>query len=495
MSQGGKQKLRYGSEPNQADATQDEIERLKKEHEMKIAEMKGAMEQKDDRITELEGEAKVKDGRIEELEGQLKETEKQLKETEKQLKELQRREAYHDGPNTPPSKDTITQQKQKRENARSRTPSDKKPGGQPGHRGTTNKPKPTRVEEITMENCNVCGSEDICETHVESKTVTDAPPPPPPTTTKFNTHHYDCNDCGAKDMSAESEEVPKKGAYGPNTIFETVNNFLHRMPNRMNAECQASRGILMSSGTVFAILFMVGMCLLNPAQNIMKALSNARVLHVDETTIKLFGKKIWVWVFYNPETGETLYLLRMKRARWVIQEVLGKSWLGVIICDGYVAYKAYRIQRCWAHLIRGMRDIATKNPNSSAAQSALERLRSIYHDAKQETEPEKRSALRANLRRRVMRLVNRYRDDPVIGEYMRTLERALPDMFRFVLDPTIPSTNNPAEQLLREIVIQRKIRGGIRSEKTMEWLGYLFTCITTWKMQGLDRREQLLQHV
>ena len=32
--------------------------------------------------------------------------------------------------------------------------------------------------------------------------------------------------------------------------------------------------------------------------------------------------------------------------------------------------------------------------------------------------------------------------------------------------------------------IHRKIRGSIRSEDTMEWLGYLFTCITTWKMHN-----------
>ncbi len=92
-------------------------------------------------------------------------------------------------------------------------------------------------------------------------------------------------------------------------------------------------------------------------------------------------------------------------------------------------------------------------------------------------------------------LVDRYEDDPLLGDYMKKLERALFDAFRFVLYTDIPSTNNPAETLLREMVIHRKIHRIIRSVKTMLWMGYLFICITTWKNQGLDYRKQLLQYV
>ena len=44
-------------------------------------------------------------------------------------------------------------------------------------------------------------------------------------------------------------------------------------------------------------------------------------------------------------------------------------------------------------------------------------------------------------------LITKYGDDPVIGAYMKKLERALPNTFWFVLDPDIPLTNNPTERL------------------------------------------------
>ncbi len=60
---------------------------------------------------------------------------------------------------------------------------------------------------------------------------------------------------------------------------------------------------------------------------------------------------------------------------------------------------------------------------------------------------------------RVRKLVRKYKDDMVVGKFMAKLERAIHDIFRFVLNPRIPPTNNLAEQNLREYVIQRTIRG------------------------------------
>lgn len=78
---------------------------------------------------------------------------------------------------------------------------------------------------------------------------------------------------------------------------------------------------------------------------------------------------------------------------------------------------------------------------------------------------------------------------------MEKIERALPDMFRFVLDPRIPPDNNPAERHLREITVHRKVRGSIRSEETMDWMGALFTCVGTWKGTGRDYIEELARYV
>ena len=63
----------------------------------------------------------------------------------------------------------------------------------------------------------------------------------------------------------------------------------------------------------------------------------------------------------------------------------------------------------------------------------------------------------------------------ILEKFMIKLRNAGSDLFRFVLDPTIPPTNNAAERGLREIVVHRKIRGSIRAEETMTWMAkFLF---------------------
>ena len=77
---------------------------------------------------------------------------------------------------------------------------------------------------------------------------------------------------------------------------------------------------------------------------------------------------------------------------------------------------------------------------------------------------------------------------------MTKISNAGMDLFRFVVNSDIPSTNNAAERMLREIVVHRKIRGSIRSDETMKWLANLFTCVLTWKNHDI-RLSKVVQYV
>ena len=74
------------------------------------------------------------------------------------------------------------------------------------------------------------------------------------------------------------------------------------------------------------------------------------------------------------------------------------------------------------------------------------------------------------------------------------LSNAGGDLFRFVLDPKIPPTNNAAERGLREIVMHRKIRGGIRAKETMTWMANFFSCVMTWKNKKLDYLAEIAKY-
>ena len=100
----------------------------------------------------------------------------------------------------------------------------------------------------------------------------------------------------------------------------------------------------------------------------------------------------------------------------------------------------------------------------------------------------------ANLIARINRIVARYSDDPLLEKFIGKINNAGNDLFRFVLNPNIPPTNNAAERGLREIVVHKKVRGDIRAEETMTWMANFFSCIMTWKNKGLDHIAELAKY-
>ena len=415
---------------------------------------------------------------------------------EAENKMLRNRNAHDGGPHSKPSSDTISAKINKKNLNDSRKPSGKKQGKQEGSQGATSKPKPTESEEYTPEACPDCGSTEMIVTREEKRTVTEVPKKTESTTTRHTMRICKCGNCGREEIRPETG-LPEHGEYGINAIMQVIENYILRMTNRMNAEKMKRDGIHMSSGTVHNVTKTAGLALGEATQRIIRTLLACSILHIDETQLKLNGKPVWVWIFADPVTGASAYVIRNSRGLKVLQEILG-DWDGIIVCDGWKPYARYRIQRCWAHIMREMRDLKGMYRDSPEARNALRTLSRIYRDALHipaSTPKRRRKRMHDRLVRRTRNLARTYADDPVIGRFMGKLDRASGDLFQFVLDPRIPPTNNMAERGLREIVVHRKIRGSIRSLETMQWLGNLFTCVTTWKAMKKDYLVEIAKHV
>ena len=164
------------------------------------------------------------------------------------------------------------------------------------------------------------------------------------------------------------------------------------------------------------------------------------------------------------------------------------------MCAGWSAYRGYRVQHFRSPIIREARDFHECNSDNTAAYDVLRCLHKIHGDAKNVSK--RRSCVLRNnafvlLLARINRIITRYSDDPLLKKFIGKINNAGSDLFRFVLNPNIPSTNNTAECGLREIVVHRKVRGGIRAEETMTWMANFFLCILTWKNKGLDHIAEL----
>ena len=469
--------------------------------------------------------------------------EKNIEDLRARLTKVEGRLAQHENPHTPSSQKPIGQKDNgsgRRDKPRkTKSGKSKKSGAQKGHVGTTSRPKPTQLKTHTPEMCPLCGTSDLEVTGTESIEITDRPPRPKAVTTQHITKTCRCLNCGNKEIRPEvhagwdfedsqscaimgrdnenkavlpapekpqPKAIPSHGRYGINIVSDTFNNFLCRMPHRINAEQIARCGASMSVGTIHNILSRTSKNMGAKALEIMVSMRAADLLHVDETSMSLNGKKVWVWIFFNPYTGDTVFAIRKSRGNDVIGEVLGNGWKGTIVCDGWTAYKGYNVQRCWAHLMCEIREVVRKNPDCQEAKQMLQVISSVYKrgtdaqemsvsQAEDEETFESRRRLYKYLRRRIRGILKIRTDCEDLQKFRTKLGNAYEDLFRFILDPRIPPTNNAAERGLREIVVHRKIRGSIRSEDTMEWLGYLFTCVATWKMHGLDPIKEIASYI
>ena len=84
----------------------------------------------------------------------------------------------------------------------------------------------------------------------------------------------------------------------------------------------------------------------------------ARIVYADETSFSVLGKNWWVWVFRSDT--DLLLVIRNSRGNNVLEEILGKAFAGIVVCDCWRAYDFLSnatIQRCWAHLLRKSKEL------------------------------------------------------------------------------------------------------------------------------------------
>ena len=94
---------------------------------------------------------------------------------------------------------------------------------------------------------------------------------------------------------------------------------------------------------------------------IRERIRHSDIVNIDETSIKVDGKKWWIWTFVTKT--DTFYVIRCSRGKKVLLEVLGEKFAGYVGCDGWGSYPAFtgKLQRCWAHLLREAKDLSRNN--------------------------------------------------------------------------------------------------------------------------------------
>ena len=221
------------------------------------------------------------------------------------------------------------------------------------------------------------------------------------------------------------------------------------------------------------------------------------VVYGDETGWREDGRNGYLWSFSTPKARYFTY--RSSRSRHVVEEALGEEFEGVLVSGFYGAYNVYQgpHQRCWTHLLRDIHQLKERFPEHEGLTQWSQRVREVYDQAQAYPGPD--PALPETVRRsqrvkQQQRFQGRLRSicQPCLGSDtpMRILcqrvERFLPELFTFIVEPRAGADNNPAERSLRPPVVSRKISGGTRSQQGSETKSILASLFGTWRLQGLD---------
>lgn len=456
------------------------------------------------RVRELEEENALLRRRIGELEPLVVKLQARIRELEARL--------GLDSTNSskPPSSDPPH-----RKPKRSKRPSGRKRGAQPGHRGAHRMLLPTgRVDAAREHRPAVCRH---CGTSLEGAAEVGAPglhqvielPPVRAHVTEHRTVTCICPRCRRRTKAKLPAGLRGKH-FGPRLVaFSAMLMSRFRMSRRQLA---AFLGDLLdveapALGTTQAFVHEAAAALLAPYGEIRRAVRRARVANADETGWWLRDLRRWLWVAVSQVGPRRAAFFRLGRRRGAADAcgLLGSAFGGILVTDRYAAYNGHpdaRRQFCWAHLERTFRGLAGHGGEGGHLGAlAVRECRRLFdadrrYRAGELTHAELRGEL-APLRARFTRLLRRgaRSDDPKARALSRSLLRRRDCLWTFLRHEGVPTTNNAAERALRGAVIHRKLSFGSKSGQGMRFLERIFSVNETCRMNDTDILDYLTRAI
>ncbi|MBI2137716.1 IS66 family transposase [Candidatus Woesearchaeota archaeon] len=403
------------------------------------------------------------------------------------IEELEHRLLAYENAHTPPS---LTLKKPPRKEANGKL------GAKEGHpKWERKEPEPTGSVEYIEEACPKCDTKLGKPFKTERVIEEEIPEPQPVEVIEHLINHYECPKCHKHVVAKHNAP---KGRFGKNVqAHVTLLKFDDRLPLRkVVSSLERHYGLTLSNVGVFQITRQVAGKLETSYQALIQHVRNARVVYCDETKIRVDSITFWLWTFTTEQ--ETLFVIRKSRAKKVVEEVLGENFRGVITCDGWTAYAQYPalIQRCWAHLLR---EIKKLNEMYDGVQGFYDSFKKIFEQIRQvRTKPpsfEIRQALFMQLREEMQELVKQMNVYTQLRKFAGKVKNGLDYWFTCIIHLFVEPTNNTAERALRELIVQRKIIGGLRREKGARIMETIASMIATWKQQQLPLFTTLKSHL
>jgi transposase len=390
--------------------------------------------------------------------------------------------------------------------------SGKKTGGQKGHPGETL--RRTETPDVTIDHypeaCAACGeplTAAMATDHV-ARQVFDLPEPQPLIVTEHRAHGCLCAACGKQTRGAFPEGVTAPVQYGKR-IGAFVLYLLHYqlLPEKRLAALMADLfGVKLVTATIAGISQDCAERFRGFVDAVRDHVAAAPVKHMDETGFRISGKTQWLHI------ASTIWLT-FYRVSATRGSLLAKV-TGIVVHDHWKPYYTMTgvlHALCNAHHLRELKALVEieKEDWARKMQRLLRRACHATNLAREQGVP---------LKPGLITLIERCYDavvaeglafheaQPALAKARRRgrpprrvghnlllrLSTRKSDVLRFLTDPSVPFTNNLAEQDGRMMKLRQKISGGFRSEDGAKDFAVIRSVLSTARKQGWNMLQTLI---
>ncbi len=289
-----------------------------------------------------------------------------------------------------------------------------------------------------------------------------------------------------------------------------VDKFCYHLPLHRQHQRMAQAGITVARSTLTNWVKR-SIELLRPiVEAQLRHVLQSKVLAMDETPIKA-GKKhkgklkqAYFWPIYG-EDHEVVFTYSNSRARKHIEQVIGQSFSGTLISDGYAAYARYAENtegvihaQCWVHSRRKLVEAEDRDPQ--AVGEALSLIGQLYQAEKQIREKdltgEKKQDYRAEHSKPLVEEIFAWckaqcqrtdltPSDP-LAKAVNYLIKRESELRVFLEDPDVPMDTNHLEREIRSIPLGRKNWMFCWTELGAEHVGLIQSLISTCRLHGVN---------
>lgn len=383
-----------------------------------------------------------------------------------------------------------------------REPSGKKPGGQPGHEGTTLEmvENPPKTIEHIPQYCTCCGR-DIGQLQAEfvERRQEVVLPEIKPLIVEHQIFQRTCT-CGHKIIADFPSGITHGISYGENVeSLATYMNVRQFVPFHRLAEMfRYVFNIPISEGALVESIKRVAEKAIPAYELIRKRVESAKVNGGDETGMKINGQKGWFWALQGKMF--TFIMASLNRGAQTLYEHFPNGFaFSVLVHDCWRCYfkvTAVAHQLCLSHLLRELNHIyecyklkwATDFKQLLVETIAFKKtlLPQDYHKTlNQRTEFEKR------LSKLIEEHINQ--KHRIALSLQKRLVKYRQHIFTFLYYHQVPPDNNGSERALRNVKVKQKISGQFKSFDGAENFAILRSVIDTAIKNNLNPLHSLYQ--